>query len=169
MTMSEDANKFILDACCGSRMFWFDKHQKNTVFQDIRDEEHILCDGRALAIHPDVIADCRKMSFPDKSFKLVVLDPPHLNKIGRNSWMCKKYGQLPEDWRSFINDSVEECMRVLDDYGILILKWSEDQIRVSDLVKSIRNYNPLFGHPTRRRNTTIWLCFMKIPKTNGRI
>ena len=24
-------NKFILDACCGSRMFWFDKKQPNTL------------------------------------------------------------------------------------------------------------------------------------------
>ena len=29
-------DKFILDACCGSKMFWFDKKQPNTKFIDIR-------------------------------------------------------------------------------------------------------------------------------------
>lgn len=30
--------KIILDACCGSRMFWFDKHNPNTLFIDKRSE-----------------------------------------------------------------------------------------------------------------------------------
>ena len=41
-------NKLILDACCGPRMMWFDKRNPQAVFMDIRDEEHILCDGRSL-------------------------------------------------------------------------------------------------------------------------
>lgn len=32
-------NKPILDACCGSRMFWFDKENENTIFMDNRDVE----------------------------------------------------------------------------------------------------------------------------------
>ena len=44
--MSE--TKIILDACCGSRMFWFDKENPLALFADIRDEEYILCDGRNL-------------------------------------------------------------------------------------------------------------------------
>lgn len=31
-------NKPILDACCGSRMFWFDKNNLNCLFVDIRSE-----------------------------------------------------------------------------------------------------------------------------------
>ncbi len=49
--MMED--KLILDVCCGSRMFWFDKENKNVIFGDRRREEHILCDGRALSINPE--------------------------------------------------------------------------------------------------------------------
>ncbi len=45
----------ILDMCCGSRMFWFDKEDPRAVFSDIRAEEHTLCDGRHLVISPDVI------------------------------------------------------------------------------------------------------------------
>lgn len=153
--------KKILDACCGSRMFWFDKQNKNVIFTDIRDEDEILCDGRKLSIHPDMIADCTKLPFTDKSFKLVVLDPPHLRRVGENSWMMKKYGRLPEDCPTFINNAVHESMRVLDDYGVLILKWNENQIKVSRILEAITDYKPLFGHPTRRNNTTIWLCFMK--------
>lgn len=28
--------KLILDACCGSRMFWFDKEEEHTIYGDIR-------------------------------------------------------------------------------------------------------------------------------------
>lgn len=28
----------ILDACCGSRMFWFDKNNPNVLFMDKRNE-----------------------------------------------------------------------------------------------------------------------------------
>ena len=32
-------DKSILDFCCGSRMFWFDKENPHTLFTDIRDDE----------------------------------------------------------------------------------------------------------------------------------
>ncbi|ECY3796510.1 SAM-dependent methyltransferase, partial [Salmonella enterica subsp. enterica serovar Minnesota] len=32
----------ILDVCCGSRMFWFNKLDTRAVFADIRAEEHTL-------------------------------------------------------------------------------------------------------------------------------
>lgn len=82
--------KKIIDVCCGSRMFWFDKQNQNVEFCDIRQEEHILCDGRKLIIKPDTIADFRKLPFEDNSYNLVVFDPPHLVKLGKNSWMAKK-------------------------------------------------------------------------------
>ncbi|EML4808974.1 SAM-dependent methyltransferase, partial [Acinetobacter baumannii] len=71
-------NAKILDPCCGSRMFWFDRQNPNVVFGDIRKEEHKLCDGRTLVIEPDVLMDFRKMPFNDEQFSLVVFDPPHL-------------------------------------------------------------------------------------------
>ncbi|HBY1575565.1 TPA: SAM-dependent methyltransferase, partial [Klebsiella pneumoniae] len=49
----------ILDMCCGSRMFWFNKRDTRAVFADIRAEEHKLCDGRRLVISPDLVADFR--------------------------------------------------------------------------------------------------------------
>lgn len=56
----------ILDACCGSKMFWFDKE------------------------NPDVIGDFRNMQFSNDEFDLVVFDPPHLVKAGDKSWLVKK-------------------------------------------------------------------------------
>lgn len=36
----------ILDACCGSRMFWYDRDNKYTVYQDNRELDTTLCDGQ---------------------------------------------------------------------------------------------------------------------------
>jgi len=82
-------NKEILDACCGSRMFWFDKYNPHVLFQDIRDAEYTLCDGRKLEVHPDVIADFTKMPYADNTFKLVVFDPPHLDNANEDDYMAQ--------------------------------------------------------------------------------
>ena len=54
--------KEILDACCGSRMFHFDKNNPNVLYMDNRKTEDILCDGRKLIVNPDIIADFRNSS-----------------------------------------------------------------------------------------------------------
>lgn len=153
-------NKEILDACCGSRMFWFDKYNPDVLFSDIRELETELCDGRILKVKPDVIADFRKLPFDNESFKLVVFDPPHLEKLGKSSWMAKKYGVLGLDWRSDIKEGFSECFRVLKTDGILIFKWNESQIKVSAILK-LTNQMPLFGHTTGRQAKTKWICFIK--------
>ena len=76
--------KKILDVCCGSRMFWFDKENENTIYMDKRQLED---DGRKLLINPDVIGDFRNIPYEDNSFKLVIFDPPHLIKVGESSWV----------------------------------------------------------------------------------
>ena len=84
----------VLDACCGSRMFWFDKQNEDALYMDIREEEAILCDGRQLIVKPDVVADFRNMPFADESFHMVVFDPPHLVRVGENSWLAKKVWEI---------------------------------------------------------------------------
>lgn len=42
--------KVVLDCCCGSRMFWFDKKNPAVLFADIREAEAELCDGRSLEV-----------------------------------------------------------------------------------------------------------------------
>lgn len=153
--------KKILDACCGSKMFWFDKNNPNVVFADNRSEEHVLCDGRKLEINPDVVMDFTDMTFPDNSFKLVVFDPPHFNNLGENSWMAKKYGVLPPDWQTVIKQGFDECMRVLEPDGILVFKWNEHQIPVSKILKTV-GVQPLLGHKSGKMSQTHWLLFMKL-------
>lgn len=55
----------ILDACCGSRMFWFDKEHESAVYMDNRTLETTLCDGRKLIVAPDLIGDFKNISFDD--------------------------------------------------------------------------------------------------------
>lgn len=153
-------DKTILDACCGSRMFWFDKQNPNVLFTDIRTESHVLCDGRALEVKPDMEVDFRNMPFKDNSFKMVVFDPPHLNKLGKSSWMAKKYGVLLPTWELDIKAGFSECMRVLEPSGVLIFKWNESQIKAADILNIIP-YKPLFGHITGRQSKTIWMAFIK--------
>lgn len=147
----------ILDACCGSRMFWFDKENSDVVFADNRELETTLCDGRKLVIRPDVIMDFRNMPFDCETFKMVVFDPPHLIHAGEKSWLAKKYGVLPSDWKPYIRAGFNECMRVLKTDGVLIFKWNEEQIKTSEILANI-DFKPLFGD---KRAKTHWMVFMK--------
>lgn len=69
--------KKILDACCGGKMFWYQKQNPHVLFMDIRKECCTLCDGRVFEVSPDIMADFRHIPFPDESFHMVVFDPPH--------------------------------------------------------------------------------------------
>lgn len=149
--------KRILDVCCGSKMFWFQKNRDDTIYMDIREFEDVLCDGRKLKISPDVVADFRNIPFSDNSFKLVVFDPPHLLRVGEKSWLAKKYGRLSENWQEDIKQGFEECFRVLEPYGILVFKWNEEQIKLSEILK-LTDRVPLFGN---KRAKTHWLVFLK--------
>ncbi len=149
--------KRILDVACGSKMFWFQKNRKDTVYMDNRKLENVLCDGRKLVINPDIVADFKDIPFADNTFYLVVFDPPHLLRAGENSWLAKKYGVLQETWREDIGRGFRECMRVLKPNGTLIFKWNEDQIKLKEIL-SVIGYKPLFGN---KRSKTHWLVFMK--------
>lgn len=149
--------KRVLDACCGSRMFWFDKEKEDVIFMDNRQLATTLCDGRKLEINPDLVADFTDIPFENESFWHVVFDPPHLVKVGENSWLAKKYGRLDESWPTLIKQGFDECMRVLKTNGTLIFKWNEEQIKLSEVLKVI-GIQPLYGN---KRSKTHWLVFMK--------
>ena len=165
MRLKTHIDKQILDACCGSRMFWFDKEHPATVFMDNRSFAKNLCDGRRFEVKPDLIADFREIPFSDESFRLVVFDPPHLCSAGKTSWLGIKYGVLESTWQNDLRRGFEECMRVLRPHGVLIFKWSEDQISTADVLK-LFPVPPLFGN---RRGRAIWLTFMKFPSEEGDI
>lgn len=153
--------KKILDVCCGPRMSWFNKHHPDAIYMDIRKDEFIACDGRHIKVDPDLIGDFRNIPFPDNSFKLVVFDPPHFDKLGENSYTAQKYGRLFPSWETDLKQGFDECMRVLEPDGILIFKWNEYQIPVSKILE-IFSTDPLFGHKSGKNSRTHWMCFMKL-------
>ena len=74
--------------------------------------------------------------------------------------MYKKYGGLSKTWQEDLRAGFAECFRVLQQDGILIFKWNEDQIKTSEVLK-LAERKPLFGHPSGKAAKTHWLCFMK--------
>ena len=155
-----DQEKIVLDVCCGSKMFWFDKHHKNVIYMDIREEEYDVYD-KHVAVHPDIIADFRNIPFKDNQFNLVVFDPPHLRWAGQKSIMRSQYGQLNYDWENDLKRGFDECMRVLKYGGVLIFKWNETQINLKKIL-SVLGAQPLFGHKSGKAAKTHWICFMKL-------
>ncbi len=159
-------NRFVLDACCGGRMFWWNKGNKDVLFMDSREvDKGAFANGwnPNWCVDPDIIADFRDMPFPDKSFKMVVFDPPHLTSGSMKSVINKKYGLLnKETWKKDIVDGFTECWRVLEDFGVLIFKWNEANIKVKELLR-LFPVEPLFGDFTGKTGKTTWVTFMKIP------
>ena len=157
--------KPILDACCGGKMFYFDKNDPRVLYMDCRSMATKLCDGRQFEVKPDVIGDFTQMEFPDGSFRMVVFDPPYLKYTGSKkepkSWQMVKYGSLPaHGWKEIQRKGFSECFRVLERGGFLIFKWNETDIKVSEVLK-LTPQKPIFGHISGKRANTHWICFMK--------
>lgn len=151
----------ILDMCCGSRMFWMDKQDDRALFTDRREEQHVLCDGRTLQISPDIIADFRALPFADNTFAQVVFDPPHLERVGDNAWMKKKYGALDrKTWPDDIRAGFAEAFRVLRPHGTLIFKWNETQIPVSKVI-ALTDQKQTIWQRTGKSDKTHWILFLK--------
>jgi len=166
-------DKFILDACCGGKMMWFNKNHPNVIYIDNRKEEkgHIQKGYNPNhEVNPDIVMDFRDLKFPDNSFKLVVFDPPHLTTLTETSIMKKKFGVLnAETWQGDLKKAFKECWRVLDNYGTLIIKWNDIKITYKKLL-SLFNEDLLFMNITagqkalKQKNRSYWFCFMKIPE-----
>lgn len=152
----------VLDACCGPRMFWFDRCDGRALFVDKRRE---ACQAdtregrRKIVVDPDILADFQSLPFADGSFSLVVFDPPHTFS-GKNGWMAKKYGRLNTGWREEIAAGFAECFRVLCPLGTLVFKWNEHKVPVKTVL-SLTPEKPLFGQRCGTTAKTHWLVFMK--------
>jgi len=152
----------VLDACCGVRMFWFDKHDDRAVFIDNRCETftHVRkdCGDKQIEVKPDRVMDFTDLQFPDNTFRLVVFDPPHVKAARGN--VTKYYGTLSEDWPQMIERGFSECFRVLKPGGVLVFKWSETQISINKIL-TLTPEKPLFGHRVGARAKTHWVTFIK--------
>lgn len=161
--------KPILDACCGGRMFRFDKHHPAALYMDNRTLEPTKMSNRStLEVAPDLVADFRKMPFADDSFALVVFDPPHMLRAGDKSYLAKKYGYLqPDTWQEDLRAGFSGCFRVLRPQGVLIFKWNEAHIPVKDVI-SLAPAQPLFGNRATGKNLkTHWIVFMKLEESDA--
>lgn len=158
--MSKVPEKIILDATAGSRMMWFQKSHPNTIYFDQRNEQHTLCDGRALHINPDLIGDFTSLPFENEQFYLIVFDPPHMVKLGQNSWMAQKYGVLLPTCETDLRAGFEECWRVLRPNGTLIFKWNDVQVPLSKVL-GLFPQTPLFGHSSAKHGKTFWVTYFK--------
>ena len=160
------AEKTILDVCCGSRMFWFDKSDERVIFLDKRKEFHLLNDKsqkngvRELEINPNILSDFTRLPFAENIFQIVVFDPPHFEKNGEKSWLNLKYGTLKGNWREMLRDGFSECFRVLKPNGVLIFKWCSVEIPLSQILK-LTDATPLIGHKSGKHSQTHWVTFTK--------
>ena len=157
----------VLDACCGSRMFWFDKHDPRALYVDKRRETWPIdigtpgTIGRApIVVDPDMLADFTELPFPNESFSMVVFDPPHIERKEALGLLTKKYGHLTGDWREMLRKGFSECFRVLKPQGTLIFKWAESDYPVSEVL-SLTAEKPLFGHKSGKQSATHWVAFLK--------
>lgn len=163
----------ILDPCCGSRMWWFDRDHPDVLYGDRRAETVTVTDRshredgqRSIQVHPDMLMDFRALPFPDGAFKLVAFDPPHLVRAGPKSWLAAKYGKLGKDWQEDMRKGFAECFRVLATDGVLVFKWNEVQVRVADVL-ALTPHRPLFGHTSGKKANTHWMVFMKRAEAGG--
>jgi len=154
--------KLILDPASSMRSFYFDKKDKRVLFGDIRVKEtHLLTNGQTIHIEPDEVMDFRAIPYPDKTFKVVVFDPPHMLNLSEKSWMRKKYGVLDkETWQDDLTKGFAECFRVLKNEGTLIFKWNEVSIPLKDIL-ALTPQKPVLGHPSGKRMGTHWVLFIK--------
>lgn len=162
----------ILDACCGGRMWWWDKNHPQAVYMDVREADR----GSVGAItgrpewnpnwecKPDVLGDFRAMPFADASFQLVVFDPPHIVREAQPPEGINglKYGALhPDSEQDDLRRGFGECWRVLAPGGTLVFKWAGSL----DRVETHFPCSPVVGSRHAPRGSkglgTRWMIFYK--------
>jgi ubiquinone/menaquinone biosynthesis C-methylase UbiE len=149
----------VLDVCCGSRMFWFDKADGRALFVDKRLEDLDVHGHGQISIKPDIVGDFTALPFPDDTFSLVVFDPPHLKSThGATGIMPKLYGRLAPDFAEQLRRGFAECFRVLKPSGTLVFKWADTYIKARQILTATPE-KPLFG--SRSGKTAHWYVFLK--------
>ena len=160
--MSDVVKPKILDVTCGTQSMWFVKNNPLALYLDRRNEffEFSLPGRSPWIIKPNVLCDFTALPFKNNTFYLVCYDPPHMDSLGKSSWMAKRYGRLFPGWETEIKGGFDECFRVLKPNGTLIFKWNETDVKLSKVL-SLTLEKPLFGHTTNSKKTTHWITFMK--------
>lgn len=155
----------VLDACCGSRMFWFDRDDPRMIGVDNRCATYPVDVGTPgtigrspIVVRPDVRASFVALPFRDEAFDIVIFDPPHIIRSSPRGTLTRRYGVLPSDWRSLLRDGFAECFRVLRLGGAPVFKWSSVEIPLRDVLE-LTDRRPIIGHRSGRKMNTHWVLF----------
>ena len=170
----------ILDATAGNRNMWKTKESPFIIWIDVEED---------LEYKPDRLLDCTQTDYPDKFFKTIFFDPPHSygrnknegifttpsKKVSTEKWpqwertYPRYYGLDKYPTKTallgFINKAQEEFYRILEDDGMLWLKWSENHASLEAILPLFKNWDlmiriPAFTH--RKTSTpTYWAMLMK--------
>jgi len=154
----------VLDVCCGSRSFWFDKQNENALFVDIRSgvfqRNHSDTPRSPVVVSPDAQCSFSNLPFPSDTFYHVVFDPPHIVESSASGNVAKYYGVFKWGWRNELRMGFSECFRVLKPGGTLVFKWNEISIPIEDILE-LTGEAPLYGHRSGKLSKTHWLSFLK--------
>jgi len=156
----------VLDARCGSRMFWFDRKDPRALFVDKRRARHMTADcsvkngEREIVVDPDSVADFTALPFAADTFAHVLFDPPPIHPRSSASWTLKKHGVIDCEWREMLRQGFAECFRVLRPFGTLIFKWNEIEAPLREIL-ALTPERPLYGHRTGKQAKTHWVAFLK--------
>jgi len=169
----------ILEATAGGRSYWHDKQHPETVFMDLRLEKEsgFVWEGYDVenskrpskgnyTVLPHLQADYRNLPFANRTFDLVVFDPPHLvtnNGMKKlHGIMKRKYGALhAETWQNDMRLAFNELFRVMKDTASLNFKFCDYHIGFQEILDVIPQ-EPLYGTTVRSgHHETRWLAFNK--------
>jgi len=161
----------ILDACCGGRMWWWDKDHPLAVYMDKREAPTGSSPRRPnWSCQPSLLADFKEMPFKDESFQLVLFDPPHVVRDKESfSEVTLRYGTLTKDnEQEEIGLGFAECWRVLAPGGTLVFKWAGSLERVEPHFPC----DPIVGTRGAPRGSllgTRWFIFYKPLRVDARL
>ena len=154
----------VLDACCGSRMFWFNKRDERAVYVDKRRESYVQKQKKRrdhwIVIDPDEVADFTNLPFPSDTFACVIFDPPHRVAKAMTGNLLKFYGILNGEWRDMLRRGFAECFRVLRPEGTLVFKWCESDVPLREIL-ALTPEKPLIGNRKAATAKTHWVLFLK--------
>ena len=177
----------ILDATAGNRTMWHHKKSPHIIYSDRE---------KGLKIKPTIFADNRKLPFKDETFTIIFFDPPHdigaddSDILGMGKLRLKEakatekrlhtyYGlyhvkTIPQ-MIELIYRSQKEFWRVLQNGGLLWLKWNEIAMKLDRILAIFADWRILLKLPIQSQTHTLgtkqtyWVCLMKEKKEDKQV